>query len=159
MRSTGFQLPDFLPYQLSVLSARINKSLARIYGDQYGLSMAEWRVMVHVAQSEKASVREIRDSVNLEKPAVSRAVAKLEKSALLAKTTSPRDHRLVEIELTDAGFDVLNSIIPDALALQKALLSRFSEAEKRQFSDLMARLHVELDRQSSSSGGADAPDT
>jgi len=146
MSSRDFTLDDFLPYQVSVLSARINRLLSKVYEDQHGLSMPEWRVLVHVARREKMSVRDIHKCVNLEKPAVSRAVAKLEATGLLEKTTSKLDHRLVDIQLTEAGLEVLNDITPKALVFEDGLLGAFSEADKSQLDALIERLHGELDK-------------
>ncbi len=145
MTANDFNLSEFLPYKLSVLSSRITKMLSKVYGEEYGLSTPEWRVLVHVARREKMSVREIHDSVYLEKPSVSRAVAKLEKAGLLAKTTCDKDHRLVEIEVTDAGLDLFHGIVPEALAFEAALVSAFSDAERHQLHNLMERLHDVLD--------------
>ncbi|WP_187429247.1 hypothetical protein ROLI_029200 [Roseobacter fucihabitans] len=145
MASGGFTLSDFLPYKLSVLSSRVTKMLSNVYGEKYGLSTPEWRVLVHVARREKMSVREIHDSVYLEKPSVSRAVTKLEKAGFLAKTTCDKDHRLVEIELTEAGLDVFNGIVPEALSFEAALLGAFSDTERDQLDALLERLHDVLD--------------
>ncbi|WP_371156975.1 MarR family winged helix-turn-helix transcriptional regulator [Jannaschia sp. 2305UL9-9] len=145
MTSDNFNLSEFLPYRLSVLSSRTTKMLSRVYGEKYGLSTPEWRVLVHVARREKMSVREIHDSVYLEKPAVSRAVAKLEKAGLLRKTTCETDHRLVEIALTAAGLEMFNGIVPEALSFEAAILSAFSPEERDQLHDLMERLHDVLD--------------
>lgn len=145
MPAPDFNLSDFLPYRLAVLTARVSKLLASIYEERFGLTMPEWRVMVHVARSEKVSIREIHNCVNLEKPSVSRAVAKLEEAGLLAKATSARDQRLVEIVLTPAGQKVLEALIPEALAVEARLLGALSEGEREQFSELMERLHRELD--------------
>jgi len=146
MISRDFNLDDFLPYQVSVLSARMNRLLSKVYAEQHGLSMPEWRVLVHVARREKMSVRDIHKCVNLEKPAVSRAVAKLEKTGLLEKMTSKLDHRLVDIQLTEAGFEILNDITPKALVFEDALFSAFSDVERRQLDTLIERLHDELDK-------------
>ena len=145
MTANDFNLSEFLPYKLSVLSTRISKMLSKIYGEEHGLSTPEWRVLVHVARREKMSVREIHDSVYLEKPAVSRAVSKLEKAGLLAKSTCKKDHRLVEIEVTDAGLELFHGIVPEALAFEAALVAAFSEAEREQLNTLMERLHDVLD--------------
>ncbi|WP_425038695.1 MarR family winged helix-turn-helix transcriptional regulator [Primorskyibacter sp. S187A] len=145
MMSDNFNLSDFLPYKLSVLSSRTTKMLSKVYCEKYGLSTPEWRVLVHVARREKMSVREIHDSVYLEKPAVSRAVAKLEKSGFLRKTTCEADHRLVEIELTAAGLDLFNRIVPEALSFETAILSAFTPEELDQMHVLMERLHDVLD--------------
>lgn len=146
MNSKDFILDDFLPYQISALSSRLNNLLSKTYSKKYGLSIPEWRVLVHVARRDKMSVRDIHKCVNLEKPAVSRAVAKLETAGLLAKTTSELDHRLVDIQLTKAGFKVLDNITPKALSFEEDLLSAFSHKEKIQLNALMERLHDELDK-------------
>ncbi|WP_193142793.1 MULTISPECIES: MarR family winged helix-turn-helix transcriptional regulator [unclassified Meridianimarinicoccus] len=146
MTADDFNLSEFLPYKLSVLASRTTKVLAKVYGEKYGLSTPEWRVLAHVARREKMSVREIHDSVDLEKPSVSRAVAKLEQAGLLRKSTCDSDHRLVEIELTQAGREVFQRIVPEALALEAVILSAFSPAERDQLHDMMARLHDELDK-------------
>jgi DNA-binding MarR family transcriptional regulator len=146
MTSKEFNLDDFLPYQVSVLSARLNRLLSTVYAEQHGLSMPEWRVLVHVARREKMSVRDIHKCVNLEKPAVSRAVAKLEEAGLLVKTTSEQDHRLVDIELSAAGVEVLNDITPKALSFEDGLFSTFSDADRHQLDALIERLHDELDK-------------
>lgn len=146
MTLSDFNLSEFLPYKLSVLSTRVSKVFSKIYGDKYGLSTPEWRVLVHVARREKMSVREIHDSVYLEKPSVSRAVAKLEKAGLLAKSTCDADHRLLEIEITEAGLDVFNGIVPEAVKFQDALMAAFSDDEQQQLIHLMERLHDVLDK-------------
>ena len=65
MTSDNFNLSEFLPYKLSVLSSRTTKMLSKVYGEKYGLSTPEWLWLVHVARREKMSVREIHDSVYL----------------------------------------------------------------------------------------------
>jgi len=147
MASDDFNLSDFLPYRLSVLAARMSKKLSKVYGDNYGLSTPEWRVLAHVAHREKMSVREIRDSVSLDKPSVSRAVSKLEKAELLAKSTCARDHRLVEIAVTEKGLEVFHQIVPEALAFEAAALEAFNAEERQQLDDLLSRLQAVLDAQ------------
>ncbi|SFT99669.1 MarR family winged helix-turn-helix transcriptional regulator [Sedimentitalea nanhaiensis] len=146
MKPNDFNLSGFLPYKLAVLASRISKVLSTIYEERFGLSMPEWRVLVHVARCEKVSVRDIHNCVNLEKPRVSRAVAKMVEAGLLAKTASTRDQRLVEIELTEAGQRVLNDIIPEAMSFQARLMGAFSEDEASHFDDLIEQLHDELDK-------------
>lgn len=146
MNPNDFNLSGFLPYQLAVLTSRISRLLSTKYEERFGLSMPEWRVLVHVARCENVSVRDIHNCVNLEKPRVSRAVTRMVEAGLLAKMTSTSDQRLVEIELTEAGQRVLNDIIPEALSFEAQLLEGFSESDIRRFADLMERLHDELDK-------------
>ncbi len=137
MASDDFNLSDLLPYRLSVLAAHMSKKLSKVYGHTYGLTTPEWRVLAHVAHREKMSVREIHDSVSLDKPSVSRAVSKLKKAGLLAKSISVRDHRLVEIEITDKGLESFRRIAPEALAFEAAVLKAFSAEEVKQLDYLL----------------------
>ena len=78
-----FVLNDFLPYQLSVLSARISRDFSDLYGERFGISVSEWRIVAHLSQtSGPVSVREIYGRVNMDKSRVSRAAARLEARVL-----------------------------------------------------------------------------
>lgn len=145
MKNNTFTLSHFLPYRLAVLSERVSKRLAREYAEQFGLTIPEWRVMAHLSRSAKVSVRDIHINANLEKPRVSRAVAKLEASGLVEKSTHTDDHRLVEVSLTEAGRKVLDSFLPSALNLEARLLAALSKEEAAQFFDIIERMHAVLD--------------
>lgn len=67
-------------------------------------------------------------------------------AGLLAKSTSKKDRRLVEIEITEAGRRLLNDIIPEAMSLETRLMEGFSETEADQFGVLRELLHNELDK-------------
>ena len=90
-----FKLSEFLPYRIAVLSERVSRRLSVEYGRTHGLSMAEWRVLVHLQRCGQVSVRDIHNCVNLDKPRVSRAVARLEAEALVKKLDGQGDGRLV----------------------------------------------------------------
>lgn len=92
MSSDSFDLSDFLPYRLAILSERVSRRLSRDYERSHGITMPEWRVLVHLARSKEASVREIHTYANLEKPRVSRAVSKLVAAGLARKGQSQTDH-------------------------------------------------------------------
>jgi DNA-binding MarR family transcriptional regulator len=146
MKSEDFALSEFLPYRMAVLSARMSRLISTVYEERFGISMPEWRVIVHLGRCEKVSVREIHNCVNLEKPRVSRAVNRLQKAGLVQKAPSTQDQRLVEIALTDKGQKVLNEIIPEALGFEAQMLANFSEEEHAQLVSLMERLHTEIDK-------------
>lgn len=118
MTPRDFRLADFLPYRLAVLSERVSRRLSRVYGAEAGLSVAEWRVMVHLSRCHQVSVREIHTCVNLDKSRVSRAVTRLESAGLLRKTGSVTDQRLLEISLSDDGWSLLDRILPPAAAYE-----------------------------------------
>lgn len=122
-----FDLTAFLPYQLAAASARVSRMFAERYRSEFGISIAEWRVLAHLAQSGTVSVREICARVDMDKPRVSRAAARLEAAGYLTKGENSADRRLVDMALTPAGQDLLRRILPLAHRFQDDIIARLGE--------------------------------
>lgn len=140
MTGDRLELDAFLPYLVNVLAARLSQSLAAIYGERFGITIAEWRVVAHLARNGGVSVREIQRRVRMDKVKVSRAVGRLEAAGLVAKKTATADRRLLELALTDEGRRVYGEIVPLALAFEREALAALSPEEERTFRDLLDRL-------------------
>jgi DNA-binding MarR family transcriptional regulator len=119
----AFDLAAFLPYQLAVAAARISRGFAERYRADFGLTIPEWRVLAHLAQSGAVSVREIHQRVDMDKSKVSRAAARLEDAGLIAKRENPQDRRLLDMRLTDEGKALVARILPVAVAYQDEVLA------------------------------------
>ena len=137
---SSLDLDEFLPYLLNVLASRVSRELAAVYQDRFGISIAEWRVIVHLAGSREVSVREIRQRVDIDKSKVSRAAARLEQAGLIEKKANSSDRRLVRLSLTGNGRRMFEGIAPLALAYQTDLLSGLSAAEVATFRSVLDRL-------------------
>lgn len=122
-----FDLSAFLPYQLAVASSRMSKGFADRYRAEFGLTMPEWRVLAHLAQSDAVSVREIHARVDMDKSKVSRAAARLETQGLIEKRENPDDRRLLDMRLTDKGRELIARIVPIADAYQAEILRKLGE--------------------------------
>jgi len=143
---TNFILNDFLPYQLSVLSARVSKEFSAHYRERFGISVSEWRVVAHLSQTiGPISVREIYDRVDMDKPKVSRAASRLEKRGYVLKTKNRTDHRLVELSLSEAGRDLINEMTPIALNFERSYLAPLGR-EKLSFRTALETLLNRNDR-------------
>lgn len=123
----SFDLGAFLPYQLAVASSRISKGFAERYRAEFGLSIPEWRVLAHLAQSGTVSVREIHARVDMDKSKVSRAAARLETVGLIEKREHAEDRRLLDMCLTEAGRQLIARIVPIADAYQAEILAKMAE--------------------------------
>ncbi len=145
MASANFHLSVFLPYRLAVLSERTSHRLSVEYDIAHGLSVAEWRVLVHLSRCNTVSVRDIHSCVNLEKPRVSRAVTRLEKEGLVQKVPGQIDARLVAISLTPLGEAALADIIPAAQDIEAKLCKAVSEEDLSTFYRVMEKMHEVLD--------------
>ena len=138
-------LDSFLPYRLAVIAARVSKSMSVLYAERFGISIAEWRVIAHLARSERVSVRDIHARVNLDKVKVSRAVSRLEEAGLVLKASNAADNRLLDITLSDEGWSVYRQIVPLANGFEADLLSVLDEAERAALERIFEKLHSRLD--------------
>ena len=117
-----FDLEDFLPYQLATLAERTSRAFEREYRARFGISVAEWRVVAHLSQSPSVSVRDIQKKVAMEKSRVSRAAARLETAGYVSRRADPGDGRLIALELTEAGRDLVRTMSPIAHAFEQTLM-------------------------------------
>lgn len=120
----SFDLSTFLPYQLAVVSSRLSRAFSERYKREFGLSIPEWRVLAHLAQSDAVSVREIHERVDMDKSKVSRAAARLEAAGLIEKRENEGDRRLLDMRLTEKGRDLIARIVPIADAYQAELIAQ-----------------------------------
>ena len=106
---------------MAVAAEKLSAGLAQRYRDEFGISVADWRVLVHVTDAGSVSIREIHQRVHLEKSKASRAASRLEAAGYLTKDMDQRDRRLVALRLTDKGKALMDNLLPLALAYQARL--------------------------------------
>ena len=135
-----FDLQEFFPYRLTTLSHEIAANFARIYGTEFGISIVEWRVLVHLDHSDAISVREIHHAVRLDKMAVTRAVQRLSDRGLISKSANSTDRRLLSLMLTQEGRDFVQSVVPVAMDFQTELMSELSRDEIKELDRLLHKL-------------------
>lgn len=124
----GFDLGRFTPYRMNVAAKRLSEGLARQYRETYGISVPEWRVLVHLAQSGNVSVRDIETRVAMERYEVSRAAKRLREAGHIASTADDSDRRLVRLTLTAQGRALMRVLLPIARAYQTEIEKRLGAA-------------------------------
>lgn len=140
---SDFDLNSFLPYQLSVLAARVSLGFSDLYKQKFGISIPEWRVVAHLSQAGSVSVREIHQRVDMDKSKVSRAASRLEAAGYISKKINGNDRRLVELELTQKGRDMIAELTPMAQAYEASVLETLAD----QAPDFRTALNTLLKRQ------------
>lgn len=122
---TEFVLNEFLPYQLSVLSARISREFSTLYREKFGLSIAEWRVVAHLSQTAQAvSIREVHQRVDMDKSKVSRAATRLQERGIVIKEENTSDRRLIALRLSQAGRDLIAELAPLAHQFERDYMEK-----------------------------------
>jgi DNA-binding MarR family transcriptional regulator len=137
---SGLSLERFLPYRLTYSAAILSEAIAREYRDRFKLSIAEWRVVAHVAEHEGIAQQEIGRRTRMDKVTVSRAALALCARGLIARRSNPRDRRSRLLVLTAAGRRLYRAIAPKALELEREVFSQCSEREIEVLRKVLARI-------------------
>ena len=136
----GFNLKEFLPYRLSIVTNRISASFARLYSEQFNLSIPEWRVMAVLGQQPGLSADGVCAETEMDKVPVSRAVTKLLDKGLLNRAFSGADRRRSILSLSAAGRSMYAQIVPLALAYEAELKALLTDEEQSQLNVLLEKL-------------------
>ena len=124
------QLRTFLPYRLNVLANLTSKALARVYSERWSISIPEWRLLVTLSEAGPMTQKAIGEHTHLDKTKISRAVASLEKRALLSRQTNRDDKREAFLSLTTAGERLFGEIAPLAFAFNEKLEAALDPAQR-----------------------------
>ena len=116
-------LDSFLPYRAARLATALSRGLAAEYEARYDISVAEWRVLVHLTQMSEISVRDIFTRVDMDRARVTRAVQRLESRGLVLKLVNESDRRLVRLRLTAQGEEFARDMSRLAVAFEARILN------------------------------------
>ncbi len=135
-------LEDFLPYRLSILSNRVSRAIAARYAETFDLTIPEWRVIAVLGRRPGLTATEICEATDMDKVAISRAVARLMKKRRVSAATDRGDARRQILSLTAAGAAVHAQIAPVALECERRLVESLSAKDKAYLDALIDRLLV-----------------
>ena len=134
-------LEEYLPYRISVLSNLVSRTLARLYEQRFGLTVAEWRIMAVLARFGPLSANAVCDRSAMDKVQVSRAVARAVDNGLVDRGIDALDRRRSVLTLTSKGRGIHDQIVPLAVSLQSNLLGSLSGEEYSRLNEMLTRLY------------------
>lgn len=152
-----FLLEAFLPYQLSVAANRISRLFARRYSREFGLSIAEWRVMAVVGRFGAITASVVAERTEMDKVKVSRAAGGLLAAGLLEQGPDPADGRARLLRLTERGQEVHRAIVAQARTLAGDLAAGLDAMELAALQGALARLAAHARVLDAAEGEGEAP--
>ncbi|MGE0740341.1 MAG: MarR family winged helix-turn-helix transcriptional regulator [Hyphomonadaceae bacterium] len=133
-------MEDFLPYRLSILSNRVSRAIAARYARAFDLSIPEWRIIAVLGRRPGLTAKDIAEATEMDKVAVSRAVARLVAAKRVQAKADAYDARRQMLSLTAQGESVHARIAPLALESERRLLAALDSRERVQLDALLDRL-------------------
>jgi DNA-binding MarR family transcriptional regulator len=99
-------------YRFSLMSRALGQQMLLYVEREFGLGLAEYRILTVLEDSESPSIKEIAKKSQIDKGQVTRCMTILVKKGLVTQIVDARDRRLRSITLTKAGRSLLTSMLP-----------------------------------------------
>lgn len=98
--------PNYVPYRILLLAKMIDRVSAASIRASSGLSLAEWRVLAHVAVLEEASPSSICAAGAIDRAEVSRAIKTLGNKDFISRRNDPDHGKRHLVSLTEKGRNI-----------------------------------------------------
>jgi DNA-binding MarR family transcriptional regulator len=138
--SENYRLENSLGFLLLSACRTHSKRLEELL-QEAGITRVEFKVLVAIGAEGRSQPSEIADFLDIDKPAVSRALRSLEDAGLIVTGKTQTDRRATILGLTPRGRQAMNKGIEGAVEANDALVRVFSAEERSMFADLLARTH------------------
>lgn len=130
---------DLVSSKVIRLANVLRRSSTLVYGRRFGLSQVEWRIVALVGEHAPISLNALAELMGLDKGQTSRGVSALVAGRLVLREYR-REGRGVCITLTKRGTQLYDELMISALARNDILLHGMSDAERREFFEILDRL-------------------
>lgn len=127
----SLDLLRFIPFRLNRLAAEVSRDLAGVYAEQFGIDVAEWRVLATLGAREPRSAQSIVRCTRTHKSKISRAVTRLALAGLIEGVPNRDDRRETQLRMTRKGRALHGRLVPIVLDYERRLLSSLGEDELR----------------------------
>jgi DNA-binding MarR family transcriptional regulator len=125
---------------IHVVSNRIGRAFAAEVTAKFGLSIAEWRVVLSLHLKPERTARDITRAWGMEKMAVNRAVRRLEDAGHVVSALDRADKRRHTLKLSRSGQALYRKIEPAATARYYEITADLTAREKDVLAKTLAKL-------------------
>jgi DNA-binding MarR family transcriptional regulator len=112
--------------------------------EQRGFSFIQYVVLSCLRDGIAVNPKDICTQYRHDSGALTRVIDQLTKRGLLERVRRDRDRRKVELQLTAAGRETIESLIPPVVAKLNEILTGFSKAEVQDLLRLLTKLNTTL---------------
>jgi MarR family transcriptional regulator for hemolysin len=124
--------------------ARLLREKFNATAQELGLTLAQARVLVHLARNEGISQVALSAILEVQPITLLRQIDRLEKAGLVQRRVHPNDRRMQQLYLTPASQPLLQRIFAVGTELQGEVMAGLSEADRSQLLDSLARVRCNL---------------
>lgn len=137
------QLSEFAPYLMNRIVHRYNQTVQTAMSER-GITTPKMRVLAALASQGDLTVNELTVFAVSEQSTMSRTLDQMEKSCLVTRKTSDQDSRVREVSITEQGLDAYQSIWPDMLEAEAALLKGLDKKTQTAFLKTLNQILINI---------------
>ncbi len=130
--------------RISRLEKLIGSQLNAVFA-QHGLESWEFDVLATLLRNgapHQLTPGQLLDSMMITSGAMTNRIDRLEHRGLVKRTKSPTDRRLVLVQLTKKGLEVVESTLKDHAANEQAIVATLPADQREQLVSLLRGLHL-----------------
>ena len=127
-QSLTFDLSEYLPFQMSVISAELFNRVI----EEAGLQMPEWRIMMALPSHQPCSSHELCTLTAMDAARVSRAQRRLEDLDLISVIRDEDDRRRLVVCLSEKGASEVLRLNSAAQAAESKMLDGLGPEDRAQ---------------------------
>lgn len=142
--SENIELDHYVPYFLGAISNRWTAASSRRYLRDFGVGIAEWRVLASLRTLGQATSLDAANLTGMDPAAVTRALTQLQQKHYAGPVPGRFMGRTKPFALTDEGVALYAEMRRVALEREAVLLQDLSAAERRELLRLLRLLHARL---------------
>lgn len=131
---------DYLTFMIDVVTERAKADASTIYERECGVGLRELRLMRFIGSEPGLTLTQLIERTSLEKTLASKAITALVKRGLVRRSIGTLDARHVNLDLTDAGIDVVMQAEPIGRVMEAAFRSTLDEEEQIVFRRCLEKL-------------------
>ena len=142
--SENIDLDQYAPYFLGTISNRWTAASSRRYLREFGVGIAEWRVLASLRTLGQATSLDAATLTGMDPAAVTRALTQLQEKRYAAPAPGRFMGRSKPFALTDKGVALYADMRRVALEREAVLLQDLSPADREELLRLLRLMHARL---------------
>ena len=141
-----------IDWQLLIAFSHSNRAITRLTRAA-GLTPGQPKVLQYLTTHDGCTQTDVCHGCALDKSTVAGLLARMEADGLVARRTRPADRRATGVFLTERGRACAEVVARNAATVDEVALAGFTDAERAQLSELLARVIRNLREQEGQNHG------
>ncbi|MDH5187396.1 MAG: MarR family transcriptional regulator [Rhodospirillaceae bacterium] len=105
-----------------------------------GVTPAQWQVLVVLWEEDGIVQRDIAERMVIEQATLTRTLDRMERDGFVERRPDEQDRRRTRVFVTERGFGLINTLVPEALKVLGAITDGFNDEEINIFRSFLRRL-------------------